>query len=315
MRCFKMEYKIIEKIDTGGSDRIFYRCLFRKNETCILVWDKGIKKYLKLQKHLYNRGISVPDIYWVDENSNLLLMEDIGNNSLYKLTKKRKNIYPIYRAAIAELIKLQVDGYPDVPVAIYYDYEHIKWEQEYFKQHFLFQFCKIPKKKLKNLDSDLEYLAKELIKKAKPLTNFLMHRDYQSQNIYIIRKRNVKIIDFQSARIGPLTYDLSALLKDCYVKLTKEKERKLIDYYLACLKKKGIKFKKREFLKIYHLTGLQRNMQALGAFANLSLNKNKVHFRKYIPRGIELLQAGLKSSRFNELLKIVTSPEVYKDVI
>jgi hypothetical protein len=136
-----------------------------------------------------------------------------------------------------------------------------------------------------------------------------MHGDYQSQNIYIKGKK-AKIIDFQSAMIGPLTYDITALLRDPYVNISKQVERKLIDYYLVSLKKKGVRFKKREFLHLYYLTALQRNMQVLGAFANLSLNKNKVHFKEYIPRAIELIQDVLKKSEFKELLNIVNSPEV-----
>ena len=121
--------------------------------------------------------------------------------------------------------------------------------------------------------------------------------DYQSQNIYIKNKK-AKIIDFQSARIGPLTYDLTSLLRDPYVNISKEAERKLIDYYLKVLRKRGVRIKKREFINIYNLTGLQRNMQVLGAFANLSLNKNKVHFKKYIPRAVTLIQEALKKSEF-----------------
>lgn len=303
-----MEYKIVEKISLGGSDRIFYRVI-KEKQTFILVWDKDIQTYLKLQKYLFERGIAVPEIHWSDEDANLLLIEDLGNDSIYELTKKRKNIILIYRAAINELIKLQIDGYTDAPIDVHYDYEHMKWEQEYFKEYFLHQFCEIPKTRLKRLDDELESLAKELIKKIEPWRNFLMHGDYQSQNIYIKGKK-AKIIDFQSARIGPLTYDITALLRDPYVNISKQVERKLIDYYLVSLKKKGVRFKKREFLHLYYLTALQRNMQVLGAFANLSLNKNKVHFKEYIPRAIELIQDVLKKSEFKELLNIVNSPEV-----
>lgn len=303
-----MEYKIVEKISLGGSDRIFYRVI-KEKQTFILVWDKDMQTYLKLQKYLFERGIAVPEIHWSDEDANLLLIEDLGNDSIYELTKKRKNVILLYRAAINELIKLQIDGYTDAPIDVHYDYEHMKWEQEYFKEYFLHQFCEIPKTRLKRLDDELESLAKELIKKIEPWRNFLMHGDYQSQNIYIKGKK-AKIIDFQSARIGPLTYDITALLRDPYVNISKQVERKLIDYYLVSLKKKGVRFKKREFLHLYYLTALQRNMQVLGAFANLSLNKNKVHFKEYIPRAIELIQDVLKKSEFKELLNIVNSPEV-----
>lgn len=308
----KMEYKIVEKITRGGSNRIFYRCKMGK-ETYILVWDRDIGNYLKLHKHLYDRKIAVPQIHWADEHSNMLLMEDLGNDSLYELVKRKKNIFPLYHAALKALVKLQLDGFTHAPVHNFYDFEHVRWEQEYFKKHFLVQYCKIPKKKLRVIDDDLNRLAEELIAKAKPWANFLMHRDYQSQNIYI-KNGKAKIIDFQSARIGPLTYDLAALLRDAYVTISEKEERAFIDDYLACLKKKRIKPKKREFLYIYHLTGLQRNMQALGAFANLSLNKNKIHFKKYIPRGLKLLQSGLMRSPFEDLLKLVTSPAVSSNV-
>jgi len=51
-------------------------------------------------------------------------------------------------------------------------------------------------------------------------------------------------------------------------------------------------------------------MQALGAFANLWLNKNKVHFKEYIPRGLELLRAGLEKTDYQELYDCVMSPQV-----
>ncbi|UCG91049.1 MAG: phosphotransferase [candidate division WOR-3 bacterium] len=271
----------------------------------ILVKDKDIRNYLKLQKHLERRGIGVPQIYEIDEKKHTILMEDLGEESLYALVRKKKrNILRLYRMAIRELIKIQVDAYPRVPVNVYYDHEHISWEQDYFRTFFLHQFCGIPEKKLNILDSDFRQLARTLLEEAKRMTTFLMHRDYQSQNIFIKNGR-IRIIDFQSARVGPLTYDLAALLKDAYVHISKKWERILVDYYLYCLKKKGVQIKKNAFLNVYHLSGLQRNMQALGAFAYLSLKKKKNHFRQHIPRGLQLLQSGLKNAPFQHLSKIV----------
>ncbi len=298
------EYTIIEEINTGGSDRQFFRCVKDKNNY-ILVKDKDIKNYLTLHKHLERRGVGVPQIYETDEKKHTILMEDLGKESLYALVRKKKrNILRLYRMAIRELIKLQVDAYPRVPVSVYYDYEHITWEQEYFRTFFLHRFCGIPEKKLDILDFDFRQLARALLEEAKKMTTFLMHRDYQSQNIYIKNGR-IRIIDFQSARVGPLTYDLASLLKDAYVHISKKWERILVDYYLRCLKRKRVHIEKNTFLNVYHLSGLQRNMQALGAFAYLSLNKKKNHFRRHIPRGLQLLQAGLKNTPFQHLSKIV----------
>jgi len=299
---FPADYKILEEIDTGGSVRRFYRCVKGKN-TFILIIDKNPQDYLKLQRHLYRCGIGVPKVYEVHQDS--IIIEDLGKDSLYTLiSKNKKDIEKYYKFAINELIKLQIDGYPGAPLNLYYDYNHIKWEQGYFRQFFLHQLCKMEISNLKVLDNDFVCLAEELIEKSKPMSNFLMHRDYQSQNI-LIKDGRARIVDFQSARIGPLTYDLVALLRDAYVKIPKKIEMTLVDYYLHNLKKREFKFKKREFLEVYHLSGLQRHMQALGAFANLSLNKNKPQFKQHIPRGLELLKSELKPSKFKNLSRIV----------
>lgn len=304
-----MEYKIIEKITPGGSDRVFYRCLVKEKDTYILVWDKNLQDYLRLQKHLSDRGIAVPAVIWSDEASSLLLLEDLGKTSLYALAAGKRGKLRLYRMVIDELVKMQIDGYHDAPIKTFYDLEHIKWEQVYFRRHFLRQFCRLKPKALKKIDGELDRLAKDVSKKTRPWRNFLMHRDFQSQNIYI-KDNKVKIIDFQSARIGPLTYDLASLLRDPYVHITPDEEKKLTEYYLGLLKAKRIRMNKSEFKELYLLTGIQRNMQALGAYANLSLNKGKRLFRQYIPRGLQLLQAVLKESDYRKLYECVTDPEV-----
>jgi aminoglycoside/choline kinase family phosphotransferase len=269
---------------------------------------------VRLQKHLLKKNIGVPRLYRIDRKMNLALMEDLGKNTLYKLiTEKKKDIVLLYQRAIRELIKLQVDGYENVPITVHYDYKHIRWEQEYFKEFFLCQLCNLSNKKLRVLDSDFEILAQNLLSVAKPISNFLMHRDYQSQNIHV-KKNQIRIVDFQSARIGPPSYDLAALLRDAYVNITKSLETRLIQYYLMCIQKKQIVLEKKRFLESYRLTGLQRNMQALGAFANLSLNKYKPRFKQFIPRGLVLLQSGLKNSEFKKLYRIIASIN-YRNVL
>ena len=54
---------------------------------------------------------------------------------------------------------------------------------------------------------------------------------FQSRNI-MIRNDEPFIIDFQSARIGPLQYDLASLLIDPYVNLSDEIQKTLFEIYL-----------------------------------------------------------------------------------
>ncbi len=302
-------YKIVEEITTGGSDRRFYRV--KKNSiSYILIVDEKVDHYVRLLKHLYKIGIAVPELICIKDK--LVIVEDLGKNSLYALVKKGcRNLLNFYKMAIEELVKLQIYGYPDAPVSDFYDYEHIKWEQDYFKTYFLDQFCNISRVKIAIIEDELKILRNLVYNTTRPISNFLMHRDYQSQNI-LIKDGRIRIIDFQSARIGPLTYDLASLLRDACVKISKNREHQLIEYYLKCLKKQGIEINRRFFLKVYQLTAIQRNMQALGAFANLSLNKGKAHFKEYIQNGVCLLKRGLKEGNFVQCLKLLNSIEFRK---
>lgn len=296
------KYRIIEEIITGGSNRRFYR-IEKDNKTYILIEDKNIKDYVRILNHLSRIGVGVPEL--VEAKIDKATVEDLGRTSLYEIMKNHNTDWQkYYLMAIDELIKLQIDGRNDAPINLYYDDEHIRWEQEYFKEFFLGQFCQIPEKEIKTIEEEMDFLFEELIRLLEPVNNYLMHRDYQSQNIFIKDSR-IRIVDFQSARIGPLTYDLASLLRDAYVEIDKDTELFFIEYYLARLEERGIKIEKNKFLKIYRLTAIQRNMQALGAFANLSLNKKKPHFKKFIPHGLELLKRGLYECKFNNLLKVI----------
>jgi aminoglycoside/choline kinase family phosphotransferase len=233
------------------------------------------------------------------------IIEDLGNRSLYRIAREKpKTMAGFYKKTIRELVDLQLKGRLNAPIERYYDYEHIRWEQGYFQKFFLGQFCGLDRRRLRALDREFERLARAVVLAIAPFQNFLIHRDCQSQNIIFNRGRPW-FIDFQSARIGPLTYDLASLLKDPYVPISKTLENTMINYYLLELKNKRIEVDKTKFLEAYHLCSLQRIMQALGAFANLSLNKGKYHFRRNVPRGLTRLISELKTSPYRLLYNTV----------
>lgn len=298
-------YRLTQRLDQGGSDRKFFRST-KDNRTFVLIHDQNIEPYIELYHHLFGKGISVPRVYWYNPDERLIIQEDLGDVSLFTLSKTDKNISGIYQKAIDELIKLQIEGRQSTPVKCKYDRDHIQWEQDYFRDFFLVQYCRISKAVLTDIVSDFHKLADQVLTLTEPISDYLMHRDFQSQNIYI-KDGQVRIIDFQSARIGPLTYDLAALLRDAYVNISAEQERNLLRYYTKVINKRGLDMSDKEFWQAYELTCLQRNMQALGAFANLSLNKGKPQFGQYIRRGLELLKYGLQGKNLTALEPIISN--------
>jgi N-acetylmuramate 1-kinase len=108
-----------------------------------------------------------------------------------------------------------------------------------------------------------------------------IHRDFQSENI-IIDNGHIKFVDYQGARLGPAHYDAVSLIFDPYVSMGQDMMERLAEYYLT---QTGTASQKNDF----YICAAQRLMQALGAYANLSLHKDKPRYREFIPTALERL--------------------------
>ena len=127
---------------------------------------------------------------------------------------------------------------------------------------------------------------------------YFMHRDFQSKNIHFLDGK-VRIIDFQTATCGLVQYDLASLLKDPYAPLEPDERQELLGFYLKELSETWNRpLDVEPFTTMFHRAGLQRTMQALGAFAFLSMRKGKKKFEAYIPSGIANLREAL--GKFSE---------------
>ena len=160
---------------------------------------------------------------------------------------------------------------------------------DYFIECFLKRFSGIGIVQDGKLEDELHWLASVLAKEP----NYFMHRDFQSQNIFF-KEGRVRIVDFQTATRGPLQYDTVALLKDAYYMLEDHERDVLLNFYIDVLINTwGVSINRERFIEIFHLMGLQRNMQALGAFAFLSMDKGKPEFIQYIPAAVSYLKKAL----------------------
>lgn len=65
--------------------------------------------------------------------------------------------------------------------------------------------------------------------------------------------------------------------------------------------KKFINMDFRDFYFYFKLTGIQRLLQALAAYVNLSFFKNKREFKKYIPFAEKKIKGILKETEIKEL--------------
>ncbi|MDZ7861069.1 MAG: phosphotransferase [Candidatus Krumholzibacteriota bacterium] len=281
----------------SGSNRYFFR-LSDGNRSAVALIDPRpdgeFEDYISIGKFLWRNGIGVPEFYSVDRERGIVVMEDLGDLSL-EITVKKDNtdkIMPLYKRCLDLLCELQTD----ITSAIkeenmlsgkLFDKNRLLSETSYFEDEFLtrFQSYRIPK----GWKNEKEKLA-EIIS-SQPLV--FMHRDFQSRNI-IIEKNKPRIIDFQTAHLGPGMYDTVSLLKDPYVSLSEHDRRSLLAYLYNILEERGAhnRMSYEEFISLFVTTGIQRNLQTLAAFAKLGYSDGKKLFLESIPAGLRLLEEG-----------------------
>jgi aminoglycoside/choline kinase family phosphotransferase len=139
-----------------------------------------------------------------------------------------------------------------------------------------------------DLDGEFRQLAGGAIDNG---VHGLIHRDFQSRNIMIKNGRHY-IIDFQGARLGPVQYDLAALLIDPYVDLGPDLQQRLLAYAIEQAVGR-LNCTSDQFLAGYRYCSVTRNLQMLGAFGFLSRNKNKRDFERWIPIASAMLAGHL----------------------
>ncbi len=289
----------LELLALGGSDRRFYR-LRSGGRTCVAMVSQPPgeehNSWLGINRFLSTCSIRVPAIYACDSDSHMLLIEDAGDESMYsslQAAADRHAMLELYKQALQFLAEMQHRATPRMRSCAClsgrrFDYAAFRYETDYFVRSFLEEYCGMEKPA--GLDHEFHRLAEALA--AEP--SVFMHRDFQSQNLHIADGR-LMVIDFQTATAGPPHYDLVSLLKDAYFVLTPEERLLLLQHYFEARRAIGCPVEDTDaFSRIFHLCGLQRNMQALAAFSFLGTHKKKTQFFAHIPAALRYLHEALE---------------------
>ncbi len=287
----------ITPIEKGGSDRKFYRVCCSPEQTIILVKynleREENRHYVQIAEFLAEHRIRAPKIYFHDAAEGLIWIEDLGKADLWSYREESWLVRrALYESALDEIVKLHcLPGDPgraiqkDLPAA--FDAALYRWEQKYFFENCLGRYFAVEKKGLSELTTlpALHEIAESLGNRAR----VLVHRDFQSQNI-IIRNAQAHLIDFQGMRPGLAEYDLASLLFDPYVTFSRSECEELLATYEE-KREAALLPVSPQFREIFRLCGIQRLMQALGAYGFLGLVKGNKTFLNHIPAAISSLRS------------------------
>lgn len=281
-----------------GSKRSFWRITTSQSDSTFIAMENlpidDISRrenlaYLLIGKHLYQKGLPVPEIYRVDPANGWFILEDMGDRDLQTIVSHQTDRIPIYEKIIEILFRLQIEGSEDFNTQWCYQTERYdrfvmrRYEADYFKDAFLCHYLGL-KKNWPELEGLFDYLAETA---SIADDRFFLHRDFQSRNI-MVSDTKIGILDWQGGRLGPLSYDLASLLIDPYTNLSSHERDKIYQIYLLLLKDyqpKWIDPFKRDFPYL----AIQRNLQILGAFSYLTQVQKKPYFERYISPALKSL--------------------------
>ena len=191
--------------------------------------DSSLKTFISLQNRL-KAHVSTPQLFKFDLKRGLILLEDLGDESLESFYLKNLEVksFPFYKQALKQLIKLQsqVSLYKIDP--LFDSSFFLKEVDQALKdiETYLQNSSSQDSTRLKNSSRLFKTLKKEFQEIFSDLktTDFVFcHRDYHSRNL-MLKNRQIYMIDFQDGGQGPWFYDLASLLYDCYIPLTNKEE-------------------------------------------------------------------------------------------
>jgi aminoglycoside/choline kinase family phosphotransferase len=237
--------------------------------------------FMAVRDLLARAGVRVPALYAADLGRGYLVLEDLGNRLLLA-ELDAGNVDAWYGGAM-ELLLRMAELEPRTISLPAYDEALLSEELGRFPAWFVEALLG------ESLGADeqrlLDAAFSSLVASALEQPQVLVHRDFHSRNLMPQGDGDLGVIDFQDAVLGPVTYDLVSLLRDCYIQWPAARVRGWALAYRQRLQAKGRlqAVEEQRFLRWFDLMGLQRHVKVLGTFARLYLRDNKPAYLRDLP--------------------------------
>lgn len=251
---------------------------------------ESLDAWLDVDARLRRAGLHAPEVHAVDREQGFVLMEDLGSRT-YLPELDETSVDALYADALDALLRMQTHIDPKgLPV---FDEAFITMELERMPEWFLVRHLGHA------IECDewdvIELAFRRLITSAREQPQAFMHRDYHSRNLLIAERApddpdvvlpTPGIVDFQDALIGPVTYDLASLLRDCYIAWDAERVDGWVESYRERLRHAHLidaHIDAARFRRWFDLSGLQRHLKVLGNFTRLWYRDGKRQYLADLP--------------------------------
>lgn len=285
-----ISFTALRKIQGEASTRGFFRITNGQQSMVAMVYPEQaapeIDKIVRITHTYQEYGLHVPIILDRLEDR-VLLLEDLGNNSVQKVFSSLKNRGGQKRVLLRDVadMLLKLKSIPLERTNAVLDAARMKWEMDFFITHFAQNF--LPTIKSPAAVEDLRLRLHGVVDRITPIDTFA-HRDFHSRNM-LLHNDKIYLVDFQDSLKASPYYDLASFAFDCYLDLQEQRE-----FLLQCLAKSDFIIDE----DLLYLTALQRNIKALGTFGYQLHVRENMAYKKYIPRTLRFINANRRYAEF-----------------
>lgn len=306
---------VLQPLKGDASSRLYYRIYVRGLSYVVMDApppNENVATFVLIAQALREIGLQVPEIFEADLKQGFLLLTDMGD-STYLNALNSANSDLLYDSALDALSVLQacqfVDGYQVPPFTADFMWQEWAWHKEWFLERWLGL-------DYHTVQGELDHCYDQLVHAAINQPQVFMHRDYHSANLMVLKDHQTGILDFQDAFIGPLTYDLVSLLRDCYIDWPEAKVLHWVSSYYQKLKERGVLHlpDAKQLMRWFDWMGVQRHLKALLTFARKAVRDHEPRYLIHVPRTMRYL--GEVTRRYPELealhafLRCTVSPKI-----
>ncbi len=274
----------VQPASGDASFRRYFRV--RANGMSFIVMDappdnEDCRPFVSVARTFAALGLHVPAVIAEDLEQGFLLLEDLGSEH-YLDVLSESNAQRLYGDALGALMIIQAsgprEGLPD------YDRALLMRELGLFREWLLEGQLglRLSTADQQMLDSTYDCLVGSALEQPR----VCVHRDFHSRNLLVTPRRSPGILDFQDAVVGPVTYDLASLLRDCYIAWPRDRVEDWARGYFELAVQSGVLREEHEgrFPRWFDLMGVQRHLKASGIFARLNQRDGKTGYLPDIPR-------------------------------
>lgn len=286
----------IEELPSSGSNRRYFRLKGEKSIIGVLGTCKEENEaFLYMSEHFHKKGLPVPEIYAISDDTMAYIQEDLGDTLLFNAIEKGRKTSVFSdeeKTLLVKTIRLLPDmqflgadefNFSKCYPAPEFNSRSIMWDLNYFKYCFL-------------KATGLEFLEDKLEDDFQRMTDVLlrsfsatfMYRDFQSRNV-MIKNGEPWFIDYQGGRKGPFYYDVASFLWQAKANLPESLRMELLNEYVDSLRKYQPVDEEYFHAQLRHFV-LFRTLQVLGAYGFRGYFEKKPHFIQSVPFAIENLR-------------------------